>query len=236
MQNNKGFTLAEILITLIIIGIVAVLSVPTLMRKYEDHVQVTAFKTAYSILSQAFKMAIYENGPIDTWELGETTIKDKIKPYLKVARDCSQSNKAPCINYGHDCNGTGHIYFKSLTGKCATANGPNTHNYHNAMVLENGMIIVHLTRLSTWYERIVVVDTNGKKGPNRLGYDVFQIPLDNKVGLAFAPSVYNNLFKARCNIVLGKDRAGIYDGINCYAWVLKHGNMDYKYRDVSNEW
>ena len=32
---SRGFTLAEVLITLTIIGVIAALTIPTLMRKYE---------------------------------------------------------------------------------------------------------------------------------------------------------------------------------------------------------
>jgi prepilin-type N-terminal cleavage/methylation domain-containing protein len=56
MSVNKGFTLAEVLITLSIIGVVAALTIPTLTRNYEKQLWITQYKATYSILSQAFKM------------------------------------------------------------------------------------------------------------------------------------------------------------------------------------
>ncbi len=53
MKNKFGFTLAEILITLGIIGIVAALTIPNLIAKYKLKVLETNFKYAYSLLLNA---------------------------------------------------------------------------------------------------------------------------------------------------------------------------------------
>jgi len=45
--NKKGFTLAEVLITLGIIGVVASLTIPTLMANYQKVQYVTGLKRAY---------------------------------------------------------------------------------------------------------------------------------------------------------------------------------------------
>ena len=49
----KAFTLAEILITLGVIGIVAAITMPTLIQNHKKKVAVTQLKATYSILSQA---------------------------------------------------------------------------------------------------------------------------------------------------------------------------------------
>ena len=53
VNMKKGFTLAEVLITLGIIGVVAALTMPTLMSNYRKHQTVTQLKKAYSEISQA---------------------------------------------------------------------------------------------------------------------------------------------------------------------------------------
>ena len=56
--NNKGFTLAEVLVTLGIIGIVAAMTMPTLISSTDARVRETQLKKAYSVLSQANQMMI----------------------------------------------------------------------------------------------------------------------------------------------------------------------------------
>ena len=57
-----AFTLAEVLITLGIIGVVAAMTIPTLMQKYYEKQTVAKLKETYSILSQALKSASQEEG------------------------------------------------------------------------------------------------------------------------------------------------------------------------------
>lgn len=76
MTKNKysigGFTLAEVLITLGIIGIVAAMTLPSLVGKYKEKQRVTQLKKAYSILNQAFLMAVKDYGTPDNWGLVQT--------------------------------------------------------------------------------------------------------------------------------------------------------------------
>ena len=55
---KKGFTLAEVLITLGIIGIVAAMTIPMLISKYQKRVIETTLKEDFSIFSQVNKMII----------------------------------------------------------------------------------------------------------------------------------------------------------------------------------
>ena len=59
-----AFTLAEILITLGIIGVVAAITIPGLITKYHKHVIETKLQRFDSIMNQAVRMAIAENGEI----------------------------------------------------------------------------------------------------------------------------------------------------------------------------
>ena len=54
----RSFTLAEVLITLVIIGVIAAITVPTLMAQYRKKEYVTQLKKAYSTLSNGFKLAM----------------------------------------------------------------------------------------------------------------------------------------------------------------------------------
>lgn len=55
LMRRKGFTLAEVLITLSIIGVVAALTIPTISRKFEKQQYISQYKEMYSVVSQASK-------------------------------------------------------------------------------------------------------------------------------------------------------------------------------------
>ena len=64
---KKGFTLAEVLITLGIIGIVAAMTLPTLIQKYQDKSDYSQLQKVYSQLLQATLSVEQEYGSISEW-------------------------------------------------------------------------------------------------------------------------------------------------------------------------
>ena len=58
MEIRKGFTLAEVLIALVIIGVIAAITIPPLMNKTNEQYTVVAVKKAYFILSQAYQRVV----------------------------------------------------------------------------------------------------------------------------------------------------------------------------------
>lgn len=60
--RNKGFTLAEVLITLGVIGVIAAITIPTLMNNVQNTKYYSAFEKSYSNLSQITESLILENG------------------------------------------------------------------------------------------------------------------------------------------------------------------------------
>ena len=88
MRCRQGFTLAEVLITLAIIGVVAALTIPTLVSTYKKKVIESRLSKFYSTMNQAIKLSEIENGPIVQWdklnagyETDEDDNKDYSKPY-----------------------------------------------------------------------------------------------------------------------------------------------------------
>ena len=67
-QKRSAFTLAEVLITLGIIGVVAALTLPMLIQNYKKTETVSRLKKFYSTMSQAIMMSELENGPAGDWE------------------------------------------------------------------------------------------------------------------------------------------------------------------------
>ena len=62
-----GFTLAEVLIPLGIIGVVAALTMPSLIGNYKKRIVETKLKQTYSIFNQAIRLSEIKNGEASTW-------------------------------------------------------------------------------------------------------------------------------------------------------------------------
>lgn len=63
-----AFTLAEVLVTLGIIGVVAALTIPALIANHKKQVTVTRLEKFYSVINQAIKMSSLENREPEGWE------------------------------------------------------------------------------------------------------------------------------------------------------------------------
>jgi len=68
-MKNEAFTLAEVLITLGIIGVVAALVMPSLIANQKEKETVVKLKKVYSVLSNAYLMAQEEYGTPDNWNI-----------------------------------------------------------------------------------------------------------------------------------------------------------------------
>lgn len=66
--NKSAFTLAEVLITLAIIGIVATMTIPTLISNYKQKIIETRLSLFYSTMNNAFRLSSIENGDWNSWD------------------------------------------------------------------------------------------------------------------------------------------------------------------------
>ena len=89
-RNKKAFTLAEVLITLGIIGVVIALTIPTLIANYRKKLVENKLKQTYSILSNTLLTAIDENGPLS--QEAYNNQYDYFFKYLKPVKHCSESD------------------------------------------------------------------------------------------------------------------------------------------------
>ncbi len=176
-----AFTLAEVLITLGIIGVVAALTLPTLIGNYQKQALATQTKKFYSMMSQAVKQYMADEGvddlrntPLASYNYENISspeaiesIRNFVTIYLKVAKECKPDT--------NDCFAS---KYKQWDGDFGSDNFTDVGHYpgRRDYVLADGSII----RIGYRGEESpmdLFVDVNGKKGPNRVGYDLWSMSI-----------------------------------------------------------
>lgn len=237
MLNRKAFTLAEVLITLGIIGVIAALTIPTLLQDVQTQSTVSAVKKAYFVLSQAYASAVKDNGTIDTWTLsaypdpvGAETILSMLAPYLNITKNCGRNPGCfPSQSYKYISN-TGSDAEDSKLGqaKAQLADGSliAIYSYGSGNCDNNG----YTASLQSICGEIYV-DINGFKSPNTWGIDYFSfyITKNGIVPIGTKLDSYN-WFDNDC-----KDTT-TSSGWGCTAWVLQNQNLDYLKCGPSLSW
>ena len=96
---KKGFTLAEVLVTLGIIGVVSAMTVPTLMQNHQRKTYVTQLHKVYNELNQAFQQFKNDNNALTLLEAGlsdQTAVNNFLKTYFKTVTVCDTLEE-PCV-------------------------------------------------------------------------------------------------------------------------------------------
>ena len=147
VRQKYAFTLAEVLITLGVIGVVSAMTMPTVIKNYQKKVASTRVKSAYSQLLQAVQRSEVDNEEIKSWDFGLSTVdftQKYIEPYFKGMTLCTNLTKCPTgISLGH----SDRRYF-----------------------LNNGTQIDFRIYQNTV---MILIDIDGPKGKNTMGYDWF---------------------------------------------------------------
>ena len=227
---KRGFTLAEVLITLGIIGVVASMSLPSLVQKQTEKTTVARVKKAYSILQQAYMLTVQDNGMPDEWGATGMYEKDshvfvanKFIPYMKVTTNCVNKGadyaKKNCVGEEFALETTYAsvkvadgvtIIFRTYDGTCS-------HKYGNNKYLQNIC-------------GTISIDTNSTGKPNISGQDIFGFYL-TKYGIyprGTALDEVNTMEEFCTNTrTWGKNYGSFTNGVACSAWVLYNENMDY---------
>lgn len=166
IQNRFAFTLAEVLITLAIIGVVAAMTIPTLVAKVQNKELETAFKKNYSVIQNAYEKAFDDNGSKGL-DLNSKTDVDLLFSNLNIiSSDNLPAHWALVFDKASNVQ-SWNVRF--LFASQAAWIG----SYHISEVLADGSYIGIYSFNGGGGAGNLVVDTNGAKGPNRLGYDIF---------------------------------------------------------------
>lgn len=220
MKKKFGFTLAEVLVTLGIIGVVSAMTIPTLMQNHQRTTYVTQLHKVYNELSQAVTRAITDSNAISLDETKysgnvENSSARFLKDYFKIVNDCG-TTLTPCFadsyqtingdNFQMNIYGTTPIIAVVLASGSAIA---SFEQYGRGEYLDN----------HGYYQ--MYVDINGPQGPNVLGRDLFYIEVysDGVVGESHDPRDADNL---EC------DGTTNSYGVGCLTKIIDNGwKMDY---------
>lgn len=229
-EPRIAFTLAEVLITLGIIGVVAALTVPNIISKYRKQLTLSQLKSAYSLLSNAYKLSVANNGDWlkERYESAYSVSVSKqdfdkyFRPNLGVIKDCKKLTEC-----GYDSDSP----FKSIHTKepveFVVIDG---HRYY---MLKNGMTLFYRDKPGDggkFAELFLSVDLNGPKKPNILGVDLFYFAIAPEGDFS---TVVPRLFTWEYSQVNEECIKGYYGGTGCTAKIIRDGwqiKDDYPYK------
>ncbi len=168
LASNRAFTLAEVLITLGIIGIVAAMTLPAISESAKKKEAEARIKKFVSVINQTLMYAENEHGPRADWAISsemntsegaEAFLKTYIQPYVK--------------NHG--------IKKRVLAG----------HNMATIRFFDGSQMSI---KIGACYD--IYFDVNGEKKPNEIGVDIFPFILCKNKGVCNHPS--NNVRPMWC--------------------------------------
>lgn len=220
-NKKKGFTLAEVLITLGIIGIVAAMTLPTLITKFNEKRTLAILREDYSILANMMQMA-RDTGNLTTPKSSNniTQMKDwfqkTLQPHIKTVNVCYDEYGcwADSVYYldgkknKHSSNGCGQktISFTLYNGSAICFDDYEASQMRELFGYETTDGISYL----------FYVDVNGRKSPNTIGKDIFLLIYDTKddtISTAGASKTNNEVIE---DCLTGT-------GIFCATYAKRHG-------------
>ena len=196
-MKMNAFTLAEILITLAVIGVIAALTLQPLTKKYKKLETVTKLKKAYTTINEALRLSETDNGDYQTWESGidlgpEEYLKKYWLPYFNVYKLCTTFSEC-----GYTSNfpwtlmdGSRLNYNFSLSSRRIPFIATDGILYQISVAVGNtDNVSVNQTNIN--------IDINGSKGPNIVGKDYFMFTRTDTNGIM--PLGYNITKKSTIN-------------------------------------
>ena len=234
MKKILAFTLAEVLIVIGILGVVAALTIPTLNSEAGIKEKVTRLKKSYSVLTDAFDRMMADMGPLDeiysSLDLADAgyasvAINSKIASYMKTSNVCGGTASGGNGTATTNCNAA--AYALSSAGASATIN-----TYPGFVLTDGSSVSFNLNASCSTNDKIpgntnvcgmMYVDVDGKdKGKNTAGYDVFAYYVTTD---RITPVGLQDDTNAKCldggNVATGYALSG------CTGWVITNGNEDY---------
>ncbi|MBQ3310490.1 type II secretion system protein [bacterium] len=208
MKNLKAFTLAELLIVIGIIGVVAALTIPSVRLNASDIESISRFQKSESVIQSAIDMAKAKYGnQISQW--GDTSkIATRIAKNLSVEETCGLEKSAVCFSQES---------VKAISGNNTLSAIGNNENYYK-LLLENDVSVGFYSN-STNKNLEIYLDLNGpKKGANTMGKDIFIMKTDSNGVITFSDI-------SKVNVKACRETPS--SGEKCSDWIHVTGNNEY---------
>ena len=234
-----AFTLAEVLITLGIIGVVAALTIPSLINYAFEREAVSALKKNYSVLSDAVTKWQMDNDCLGdsyacpeygaSYENNAVGVARGIAPYLKYTQVYHGPSEAvgKAISWLPDTayliSGVTMSYANWLT--LLPDKNQIQYGMGSYFLLTDGTTLI-LTGAHHLY--FFIIDINGPKKPNRIGKDIFIASIWTPNHKTFSPYSMNGYGSASAYGVCGDTATNICnpdDGKSPTAYVLKYDKL-----------
>lgn len=157
---KKAFTLAEVLITLTIIGVVSVLTIPNIISNYQNKVLSTQLKKAYAEIAQAGALAITTEEAMEFKDTVAYNNQEFLNKYFKKTKDCGYGEEAFYECFASTYKKDGDVY--DLSDEAINGHSISTKSGYSLTLNNNAK---------------GVLDINGKKAPNTFGKDAFSVSI-----------------------------------------------------------
>lgn len=216
MQHKTAYTIAETLITIGIIGVIASMTIPNLISSHQKQVTVNKLKAAYQMFSEIMELAKLQTGFESILLPHETLTKVGnapeiselyLEPYIKGA----EKYKGKYIQIKTPSKSNFLIEYKAWPHEQAPTCMPN----------EFCFWFFHHENNYTYF----IVDINGPKGPNTAGKDVFMFDISGKykpgIGIKDIDSI--KLFSNDINEFCNKTSSSIWNGKTCASKIISDG-------------
>ncbi len=165
-KKKSAFTLAEVLITLVVIGVVAAITVPTMMVNHQKEQTVTQLKKVYSDLCGAVNMSEALNGSRQHWDYsisGHDFFFEYLTPYISLSKEKKSNVQNEDGIIYRECSGNPETGLLSARDSAYI------------VTLASGVQIFAGTQTvaSSAQGKDFIIDINGQKKPNKFGRDLF---------------------------------------------------------------
>ena len=197
--RRVAFTLAEILITLGIIGIVSAMTIPTLVKNYKKKVLLNKIKVAHSQIVNAINLYVAQNNCSNMHCLFDVKKSSKevsreLATVISGGRVCEAEDESFCKKYAiksRDGRVQGGVYTSEdqrwWNGRVLLRNGASVEVSQRTECLREWMPTdedgnpIEEKKVVVDACAVVYIDSNGpNEGPNQFGADVFRFNVTSK--------------------------------------------------------
>lgn len=198
--DREGFTIAEIVVAMLVLGGIAMILMPVLFNNAQEQITATSLNKTYSTFQQTARSVglLISKGQIVASPNDADTFFQALQQTAKVVEQTKNVT-----------------YFEGYTTDITDEATNFAANQADTVVLKNGVFVSSKTYNGTNY---IVVDTNGLREPNKVGKDIFFFEVKNVNGTYSVHPAKTPKSKESCSYASDKTWE---DRIGCTKETLK---------------